>query len=156
MKKNDYLAHHGIKGQKWGIRRYQNPDGTRTPEGIERYKLDSYKMHKRSLAPIIGDFKDMKNAKEDRKNMTDQVNKIYNEESRKINREYDKKVDDYVKKNGYESYEAFIDQADGEIYDKYKKMVNDHNLASMKLTDSKYKAIDSINYRIKENYKKFY
>lgn len=33
----NYLAHHGIKGQKWGIRRFQNPDGSLTPEGIRRY-----------------------------------------------------------------------------------------------------------------------
>lgn len=33
-----YLAHHGIKGQKWGIRRYQNEDGTLTAEGYKRYK----------------------------------------------------------------------------------------------------------------------
>ena len=32
-----YLAHHGIKGQKWGIRRYQNPDGSLTSEGQKRY-----------------------------------------------------------------------------------------------------------------------
>ena len=32
-----YLAHHGIKGQKWGVRRYQNEDGTLTPEGEARY-----------------------------------------------------------------------------------------------------------------------
>ena len=32
-----YLAHHGIKGQKWGIRRYQNPDGSLTAEGERRY-----------------------------------------------------------------------------------------------------------------------
>lgn len=35
-----YLAHHGIKGQKWGVRRFQNPDGTLTEEGKRRY-LDS-------------------------------------------------------------------------------------------------------------------
>ncbi len=33
----EYLAHHGIKGQKWGIRRFQNPDGTRTEAGKKRY-----------------------------------------------------------------------------------------------------------------------
>ena len=32
------LYHHGIKGQKWGIRRYQNPDGTLTEEGKIRYR----------------------------------------------------------------------------------------------------------------------
>lgn len=34
----DFLAHHGIKGQKWGVRRFQNPDGTLTPAGKKRLK----------------------------------------------------------------------------------------------------------------------
>ena len=34
---SDDLYHHGIRGQKWGVRRYQNPDGTLTNEGKERY-----------------------------------------------------------------------------------------------------------------------
>ena len=36
----NYLEHHGIKGQKWGIRRYQNPDGTYTKAGIKRYGMN--------------------------------------------------------------------------------------------------------------------
>ena len=31
------LYHHGIKGQKWGVRRYQNEDGSLTVSGRKRY-----------------------------------------------------------------------------------------------------------------------
>lgn len=48
---NDYLAHHGIKGQKWGIRRFQNSDGSLTPAGRKRYQeiYDEYKEASRNL-----------------------------------------------------------------------------------------------------------
>lgn len=36
----EYLAHHGILGQKWGVRRYQNADGTWTEAGKKRYSKD--------------------------------------------------------------------------------------------------------------------
>lgn len=34
---NNTLTHHGIKGQHWGIRRWQNEDGSLTPEGYKHY-----------------------------------------------------------------------------------------------------------------------
>lgn len=37
----DSLMHFGIKGQKWGIRRFQNPDGSLTDEGKKEYMKDS-------------------------------------------------------------------------------------------------------------------
>lgn len=36
------LYHHGIKGQKWGIRRYQNDDGTLTAAGRRRLRRKWY------------------------------------------------------------------------------------------------------------------
>ena len=37
IKRDDSLQHHGIKGQKWGVRRYENEDGTLTDAGKIRY-----------------------------------------------------------------------------------------------------------------------
>lgn len=39
-----YLEHHGILGQKWGIRRFQNRDGSLTAEGRKRYQVNTNKV----------------------------------------------------------------------------------------------------------------
>lgn len=33
------LYHYGIQGQQWGVRRFQNPDGSLTEAGRDRYKV---------------------------------------------------------------------------------------------------------------------
>lgn len=67
-----YLIHHGIKGMRWGVRRYQYPDGSLTPAGERRlarkdanwakknyskaYK-QTYKQVKKSLAAADRDIR---------------------------------------------------------------------------------------------------
>ena len=40
-RQSNVLMHHGIKNQKWDLRRFQNPDGSLTPAGRERYRKGS-------------------------------------------------------------------------------------------------------------------
>ena len=54
MTQEDYLAHHGILGQKWGVRRYQNLDGSLTTAGKKRYakQLQGYSDRKEAQKDI--------------------------------------------------------------------------------------------------------
>lgn len=59
MENTTYLEHHGILGQKWGVRRYQNADGSYTESGKKKYisdktagikkDIDSFKGHENGI-----------------------------------------------------------------------------------------------------------
>lgn len=67
-----YLIHYGIPGQKWGVRRFQNEDGTYTSEGLERrYTKEGYKSLK-------------KDYRKSKREATKEYNKKYKETRKKV------------------------------------------------------------------------
>ena len=59
----DYLEHHGIKGQKWGVRRFQNSDGSLTAEGRKRRGLSDGGRESR-IQKMIGKSREKRAAKD--------------------------------------------------------------------------------------------
>lgn len=82
----DYLVHFGIRGQKWGVRRYQNEDGTLTEEGRRRYLDLNDQDTINRINTIVGRATDQFNSRG-----LKEVNKKYDQ---KYGRDYDFYKDD--------------------------------------------------------------
>lgn len=94
-----YLCHHGIKGMKWGIRRYQNSDGSLTNEGKKRYAKKMYNVATRRSPLYEWDDDDVSNywlarrAKHlTKKVITDDQRKKVNETMSKLLKAHEKRT----------------------------------------------------------------
>ena len=92
------LYHHGIKGQKWGVRRYQNKDGSLTSEGRKKYgDTENFEAErKKKKAKDVENLRTMRNTSNSAKDLTREVNNIEKERSRKKQEKYNEAVKEKV------------------------------------------------------------
>lgn len=106
----DFLMHHGILGQKWGIRRYQNKDGSLTDAGRKRYYP---KMILGSLSPMSYIYATAAN-KDVRR-----YARQYNRNTKKYGADAEKHVDPKVAEN-YKYARAVADYIDTSLATDYE------------------------------------
>ena len=166
----DTLAHYGVKGQKWGQRNYQNPDGTYTELGKERRRVDHIRAEKKKKEDANANSNGIKDSEQSEEEFYDKIGgKAYkdmtrkelraakkrarhNEAERRAKREFNQE-----KKSAIESGDmAFIskniskftnDEIDEAVY-RYNKMQNLRQLEQANKKDSGYyadKAIEWLN-----------
>lgn len=90
------LYHFGIKGQKWGIRRYQNSDGSLTKEGKQRYRVNTigeYRKRQLDAGKSISDTTSSNIGK-----ATEILRKKRNKEAQKVDKKIQSMSDEELRK----------------------------------------------------------
>ena len=120
---NDILAstgelyHHGTKGQKWGVRRYQNPDGSLTDEGRRRYGKSSRQTRLENSMTKSLEKKRALGAKADEyidKHGEGSLSLAVRMD--RMDRALDRKTSSYIKKYGSESFKQYKADHNVKIY----------------------------------------
>lgn len=100
----EYLMHYGVKGMKWGVRRYQNYDGSYTRKGLERYhKVESdYETAKSKADEIRAAYKSGQATRQQVKDAKSAVKT----EKRKMENAYEKLKTDKLADEGKKFYQS--------------------------------------------------
>lgn len=80
----DYIQHHGIKGQRWGIRRYQNADGSLKPAGEKHRTLRERRHDRKVYKKRKAALEKARVAREEKKKAAEQAAKEAEERRKKL------------------------------------------------------------------------
>ena len=131
---NEELYHHGIKGMRWGVRRFQNPDGSLTKAGMRRYGDKS----PYEVTTSDGDtFRVSKGSKNNYNTRSSKVTKTWGQHNKevddakakkRISKQYAKeqaKGDEALKKSYnrmyVDAYNKAADKMNGGVIDRYNR-----------------------------------
>lgn len=116
-KNSSELYHHGILGQKWGVRRYQNTDGTLTDAGKKRYDEvgSSRRLSKKMTRGAVRSLSRQSNFNSE---MSDRAHKSALRKSNKANQNRER-AEKYAKKA--EKYNNYAKKMDTEANRKMKE-----------------------------------
>lgn len=141
------LQHYGVKGQKWGQRRYQNPDGTYTDEGKKRRRVGYTEEEKSEADKVEGKaYKDMTRKERRAAKKRARHNEAERRERREFNREKEEAMRKGDLKFAEEHLDKFTNQEITDLITRYKKMqeLKDVNKANKK--DAEYFVDKAVKY----------
>ena len=133
----NYIEHHGIKGMKWGVRRYQNPDGSLTAAGKKRYSSSEVREARKSLPTERANLTKLEKRKSRIEGETDYLDDVYEARREAIDswdevnsRPLSKKESDAL----WSKYQKKYDKA-LKNNKEYQSVLNDYNLQKTKVSE---------------------
>ena len=148
----DEIKHHGIKGQKWGVRRYQNADGSLTAAGKKRYGTsENFEKQypadkKKSDIALIGASRNAaRGAKEVNKNLRE----VEREKASKKQKKANKQIEEAARENARNMTDQELREAVNRLNmeENYTRMMTNRNYidvgesAASKFMDKTAKAL---------------
>lgn len=148
----DEIKHHGIKGQKWGVRRYQNADGSLTAAGKKRYGTsENFERQypadkKKSDTALIGASRDAaRGAKEVNRNLREVEREKTSKKQKKVN----KQIEEAARENARNMTDQELREAVNRLNmeENYTRMMSNRNYidvgesAASKFMDKTAKAL---------------
>ena len=140
MLDNPYeLYHHGIKSQKWGVRRYQNEDGSLTSEGRKRYLNYDGSLNKKGTKALQKQLnKETQRANKAKSDLANATKTKMEEKLRDMKDELSEISNDNLKKYTHDGAKTLkkLNKAYNDSFDEaYEEVVGKHKVMGLDITD---------------------